>query len=240
MSSRSSTGIFASVGPLLGWMPRYGADLAAMPQMLTLADRIADAAGPTLELYVLINDKAKNDSPGAGILSASEANPQLISQAQSGVEKARATRLNVHDANFSPEGKAILKEVDDGLVAWTGALALVQQAPSLFGGDAQRNYLLLAQNSDELRGSGGFISGAGILAINKGDISIKDFGDAYKVDNLKVQHPAPPSALQKYMAASQWFIRDVGWYPNFPTTADVARLYLPSGSGRESGRCYCS
>lgn len=220
---RSSTGFVVAIGPLLGWVPGFGAELASMPQLVTLADRIADAALPTLELYVLINDKAKSSSPGAGILLTAKSNPELISRASEGVEKARAARLMVDDANFSPEGKSLLEDLDDTLNAWTGALALVQHAPSLFGDDAQRNYLLLAQNSDEIRGSGGFISGAGILAVKKGDIAIKDFGDAYKVDNLRVAHPPPPGALQKYMSAPQWFIRDVGWYPNFPTTADVAR-----------------
>ncbi len=86
---------------------------------------------------------------------------------------------------------------------------------------------MLAQNNDELRGTGGFISGAGHVTFDRGKITDLTLADSYAVDNFEQPHTAPPAPLAKYMAADLWLLRDSNWSPDFPEAADVARaLYL--------------
>jgi len=82
---------------------------------------------------------------------------------------------------------------------------------------------VLAQNNDELRPTGGFISAAGVLRVEHGEISVEWFGDSFAADDLSLIHPPPPAPLEKYMDASQWLLRDANWYADFPTTADVVQ-----------------
>jgi hypothetical protein len=99
-------------------------------------------------------------------------------------------------------------------------------APSLLGADSPRTYLLLAQNENELRATGGFISSVALLRVRNGKIEDLDFQDSYAVDDLSKPHPSPPEPLERYMLAQLWLLRDANWYPDFPNTARVAaQLY---------------
>jgi hypothetical protein len=104
---------------------------------------------------------------------------------------------------------------------------LGQVAPALLGDTAPRSYLLLAQNSDELRPTGGFISGVGLVTLGGGEIGELDFQDSYAIYNPNVDHPRAPADLEQYMLAQMLLVRDANWSPDFPTTAAVAQsLYL--------------
>ena len=76
------------------------------------------------------------------------------------------------------------------------------------GADGPRTYLLLAQNNDELRATGGFISGAGHVTIDRGKITSLILKDSYAVDTWDQPHPEPPGPLRKYMATDLWVLRD--------------------------------
>lgn len=96
-------------------------------------------------------------------------------------------------------------------------------APYLLGADSPRTYLLLAQNENELRATGGFISSVALLRVTDGKIEDLDFRDSYAVDDLSKPHPSPPQALETYMLSQLWLFRDANWYPDFSATAQVAR-----------------
>jgi hypothetical protein len=101
-----------------------------------------------------------------------------------------------------------------------------QLAPSLLGAEEPRSYLVLAQNNHELRASGGFISGVGLLRLHEGRIEELEFQDSYAVDDFSKPHPPAPAPLAKYMKAEILVLRDANWSPDFPTAAQVmAGLY---------------
>jgi hypothetical protein len=96
----------------------------------------------------------------------------------------------------------------------------------LLGAATPKRYLLLAQNSDELRATGGFVSGVGEVQLEHGRLSAAKFQDSYTVDNLEQPHPLPPAPLRRYMLAGMLVLRDANWWPDFPTSARmVADLY---------------
>jgi hypothetical protein len=98
--------------------------------------------------------------------------------------------------------------------------------PDLMGADGPRTYLLLAQNNHELRATGGFISGVGVVRIDQGQITDLHFQDSYTVDDLSQPHPPPPEPLRRYMGTGMLVLRDANWWPDFPTSGrQVATLY---------------
>jgi hypothetical protein len=109
------------------------------------------------------------------------------------------------------------------MVELDAALQLVEGAPSLLGEESPKRYLVLAQNNDELRATGGFISAVGVLAVDRGEIAVEWFGDSFAADDLTLIHPKAPAPLERYMWAPQWLIRDSNWFAHFPRSAATAQ-----------------
>ena len=105
-------------------------------------------------------------------------------------------------------------------------------APDLLGADGPRTYLILAQNDDELRPTGGFITGVGLLRIEGGGITDLSFTDSYAVDDFSKPYPEPPRPLWDYMLSELWLFRDCNWSPDFPTTAQQAAYFYEYGTGQ--------
>lgn len=92
----------------------------------------------------------------------------------------------------------------------------------LLGSESARTLLVLAQNNDELRATGGFISAAGTITLNRGRVSIDNLVDSYSIYREDVDHPPAPTALQKYMKAYILLLRDANWSPDGPASAQLA------------------
>ncbi|MCA1554618.1 MAG: DUF4012 domain-containing protein, partial [Chloroflexi bacterium] len=97
------------------------------------------------------------------------------------------------------------------LLVLVSLLELFVQIGSLVGFDGARSYLIIAQNEDELRATGGFISAVGLITVERGKVVASEFMDSYAVDNLGKPYPDPPDALRKYMLAYLWLFRDSNW-----------------------------
>ncbi len=209
------------------------------------AGRIAsDALGPVAELVTGAGGGL--DALPKAVDALTAAQPAI---AEAGARLARAAELRAEVPPLSePRLVALLAKVDKLLPLAQDGVALLQAAPALLGADAPRTYLLLAQNSEELRATGGFISGAGHVTIDHGRLTGLVLKDSYALDNWQQPHPRPPAAITKYMAADLWVLRDANWSPDFPTSADVARgsTRRTRGSRRTarwrsiSRRCACS
>lgn len=116
------------------------------------------------------------------------------------------------------------------------ALAAATAAPLLLGELEAAQYLILAQNSDELRPTGGFITSIGRLALEQGAIRELAVGDSYAVDQFTVDHPFAPEPMQRHMGVILWTTRDGNWSPDFPTAArDVEDLYHLENPGHLNG-----
>jgi hypothetical protein len=111
-------------------------------------------------------------------------------------------------------------KVSAGSQALKEAVPLSQMLPSLAGYPATSTFLVVLQNSDELRPSGGFIGTYGILESANGDIARFDTHDIYHLDmpsksQVKV---TPPEPIKLYLNA-EWYMRDANWSPDWPTSA---------------------
>jgi hypothetical protein len=103
---------------------------------------------------------------------------------------------------------------------------LLQLAPYLAGLDAPRTYLILVQNEDELRATGGYITAAGTVTIQRGRITRLAIEDSFAIDDPQLNYPLPPDPLRDYMDAPYWVLRDSNWSPDFPTAAAVAETFF--------------
>ena len=107
---------------------------------------------------------------------------------------------------------------------------LINALPDLIGLSEDKRYLLLFQNSNELRATGGFIGSYAELSFHSGRLEDLIIDDIYNPDGqLLEKHIAitPPEPIKQILGQPQWFLRDSNWKASFPeATEDITRFYL--------------
>ncbi len=101
----------------------------------------------------------------------------------------------------------------------------------LFNG--QKTYLLLFQNYDEQRATGGFIGTYGVLNVDGGKIKRMKIESIYELDGQIHEQVAAPGPFQP--AIEKWGIRDANWFVDFPTSARKLLGFFEKGSSTADG-----
>ncbi len=113
----------------------------------------------------------------------------------------------------------IMKEVaDTGISFVSEARPLIKVLPSLLGESEQKKYLIVFQNANELRPTGGFMTAYAIFSVDKGKITVDKSDDIYNLDNTiaNSKKPKAPAPLLKYLVGvSVLNIRDTNLSPDF-------------------------
>lgn len=105
--------------------------------------------------------------------------------------------------------------------------------PDILGFEKQKKYLLLFQNNNELRPSGGFIGSYAVIAVKNGKMGKLDINDVYSADGQLTGHVEPPVPLKKYLGLTHWYLRDSNFSPDFPESAASAAFFLNLETGEK-------
>ena len=116
------------------------------------------------------------------------------------------------------EYKIQLQDASDLL---TKLIPIAKLLPALGGYPNESNYLILLQNNDELRPTGGFIGVYGLAQTKNGAILSLSTNDSYHLDMPAVDKwkKEPPVPLKKYLKVDSWYLRDANWVPDWPLAA---------------------
>ncbi|MFK7804575.1 MAG: DUF4012 domain-containing protein [Anaerolineae bacterium] len=120
-------------------------------------------------------------------------------------------------------------QMTDLLPLAQSSLLAIQAVPTTVGLNQEHRILVLLQNKDELRPTGGFITSSIYLVVESGKIkSIETLGsNDSAIDHFAERYYNPPPAqFTQYMELTLWLFRDANWSPDFPTSAaKAASLY---------------
>ncbi len=98
--------------------------------------------------------------------------------------------------------------------------------PQLAGYRKKQTYMVLLQNSMELRPTGGFIGSIALVTFLDGKIIDIDVQDVYTADGQLKGHIDPPIPIREILGQEHWYLRDSNWDPNFTHSgAQAARFY---------------
>jgi hypothetical protein len=111
-------------------------------------------------------------------------------------------------------------------------LSLSQVLPDVLGFNAEKNYLLLFQNDNELRPTGGFIGSVGELSLKNGEISSLNVQDVYDLDGQLKEHVEPPFVVRRYLQP-HLYLRDSNFSLDFQQTASTAAEIYNLESGKK-------
>lgn len=117
-----------------------------------------------------------------------------------------------------------LKQTISGLINYSDSVL------TLLGHYEPKRYLVLFQNSRELRATGGFIGSHGLLDIDQGEIKkfYIDPEGPYRLDGQLKEKIEAPGPLR--LISPRWYMRDANWFFDFPKSAQkVIWFYEKSG-----------
>lgn len=92
--------------------------------------------------------------------------------------------------------------------------------------NSEKTYLVLLQNSNELRPTGGFIGSFALISFQRGKLSLTQIYDVYSADGQLRGYIKPPLPLEKYLGEASWYMRDSNWDPDFSVSAERAMWFL--------------
>ncbi len=101
----------------------------------------------------------------------------------------------------------------------------------LSGFGSPKTYLILLQNSMELRPTGGFIGSVAIATFADGRLTNLDIQDVYTLDGQLKGHVDPPIPIREILASEHWYLRDSNWDPNFFASATRAAWFYQKETG---------
>ena len=227
--------LFRSLQPLFPllshseWMPKIGPTLTALPATLSAGRESLHAGRLLVDIFVPVLPALRPQSMMEALpplLTQVQAHPTALTQAEEALNSAISQLAAVNADRLPTRFATSVKLAQRWLPVGSNSVAFLRLAPTLLGSDQERVWLILAQNNEELRPTGGFISGVGIMRVQQGNISKINFVDSYAFQSPKVNHPLPPSSLRHAMKAELFFLRDANWWPDGPTSAQVvARFY---------------
>jgi hypothetical protein len=223
--------------PFLGWLPKYGGEINQAEDLLDLAQNLATAADEGLSAVTpAIETRLQTEGPldiMDLILQLQDASPQLLN-AQVALVQAQAARERIQVESLSPRVREMIEgKIDPLFTSITGtfpmedAITMVSVAPTLLGSGkaGPQTYLILMQNEDELRPTGGYLTAVGSAVVKDGKLLSMNIESSELVDDLSKPYPIPPWQFEKFMNLDMFLFRDSNWFTDFPTTVSWAEYF---------------
>lgn len=192
--------------------------------VLTEVQRLFDAI-PNANAMLRLDDKSED-----AFLSTTS---QALGALESAIAQARTQAGDVSTKGLAGDIAAQLELLEGHL---TRAYELVGHAKRtldalqlLTGSQGPRRYLVLFQNSSELRPTGGFPGSYGIATFENGRMTSFRADDIYNPDGQVRDRVVPPLQLQHI--TQWWGMRDSGWFVDFPQSARKTMEFWRKGGG---------
>ncbi len=102
------------------------------------------------------------------------------------------------------------------------------------GVNGPRKFLIIFQNNNEMRATGGFIGSYAIVSVSNGQLKNIFIDGIYNPDGQLKENIIPPRPIRKISAG--WSTHDANWFPNFPDSArKIAWFYEKTGGPTVDG-----
>lgn len=236
---------------LLSLLPGIDVQLQTADNLLLAGINLSSGAATLTALAVKMNDviSEKEGDVTFGDISA-EDKAELLKTLQESSPDLQAVKAEIALAVLLIEDipeHGLLKPVKNAIAPLQQQLPLLeavidqvipaaQSLPSIAGYPTEKTYLFLLQNNRELRPTGGFIGTYGILKVHNGEMTSFHTDNVYNLDaplEGTITEPAP-GPIAANTGTKQWFLRDINWSPDFPTTAQKAEeKYIEEGGAEQ-------
>lgn len=225
-------------------------------EVLRKADILTDqfnASDRLIETAGLITSSAKHSVlgteklyEGLKTISGESTNNtgEVLIQAQTELnqayEQAQRAQAEIGDPTLDilPEIVQIrIKNLKNHLDSYSLLLKKGQSAaqflPQLVAVGGKKSYLVLLQNNNELRPTGGFIGSFAQINFENGKLQKIEVNDIYAIDGQLSLHVEPPKEIKEDLGQKDWYLRDSNWEPDFPTSARQSKWFYNKETSRQ-------
>lgn len=209
----------------LSWLPG-GDQIAAAPIAASLAVHVTD--GLLLLLHGLQPSLAAWNGASGSSTRIPVALQQIVDQRPLfdrgcvQLQQAQALRqqLAVEPGSTLSSG---LHSLDTEMPRLLALCRLVTVLPDLAGFQHAHSYVVVYQDENELRATGGFIGSVGRVTLRQGVATERFRGSGLRHENYTIASPDP---MRLYNDEPYWLLRNANWSPNFPTSAALEHFFL--------------
>ena len=212
---------FGRARDLLGpeWLhgfPWLGRQLAAADDLATIG-REGSAAGA--QAAELLN--------GAASVTGDDRLSQLLRLARPHLDSALASLVVVAQRSDGLTTDGLLPQLADAVTQLRSVIDPLQpvldRSQSLLDLERylfsrQHQFLVVAQNSSELRPTGGFMGTFGLLQFGPDGFVLDKFADVYTLPKDTLNEPLPAGGQVNY---KHFYFRNTNWWMDFPTSATM-------------------
>jgi hypothetical protein len=123
--------------------------------------------------------------------------------------------------------------VDQGILMLTEFRPVIEQLPDIAGARGEvKKYIILFQNDNELRPTGGFLTAYAVIKMENGKIIPEKSDDIYALDQRFSQRIPIPEELGRYLTTERyWNLRDMNISPDFKVSMDTFFKYYQTIPG---------
>lgn len=232
---------FSAIQEVLGkyqdWMIEAGAKMPIVGKSVSVGTNLLNIANDVSRAAVTLNQQFQNNENVTNHLLFLSGQ---IDQTLPYLEAASKDIKKIDLDSLDPEIQGYFKELADYLPKATVSLKNIKDVFAVFGevlGHTQeKRYLVLFQNNNELRATGGFIGSMALIDIYHGKITNLEIpkGGTYDLaagQTVKLKSPRALSLINPYF--NLW---DANWWPDFPTSAKkISWMYQNFGGATTDG-----
>ena len=163
-------------------------------------------------------DKTINYQAVDAIVSPVKNNAAEISAALSNIESANDFKI----AQISSQVTPVIEKISGTEEVVNAVAQYAAEIEKMLGSAGNRKYLLVAQNTAEMRSTGGYPGSMGTISITNGKIELGNFSAAADVLNIPRTTAIPPTDLDNAIyPLSVVYNLDTGYDAHFPNSAKV-------------------
>lgn len=179
---------------------------------------------------VLASDGASGNSVSTVALVSRlvQVRPVLQSLAQQ-FQAADQERRQIDGAAIPASLQSGMRLINDYLPQAPAAMRALAALPTALGADGSRTYLLVPQNPEDLRASGGYIGTVATLRVDRGHIRLVSAEASGLVDQLYRPNVIPPLPMALH-GWGAWYFRDANWSADYPTSAQLLAIFYRLGT----------
>ncbi|MHA7191215.1 DUF4012 domain-containing protein [Arthrobacter sp. MDT2-16] len=211
-----------------GLIPFIGQNFSAVSEVTVSADDVVNrAVAPMVDKFAALDWKTLTPTDGRiDTAPLADIAPTLAAAAKT-VDLSYGRLEGIDQEELLPQIAGPLQDAVAALDEVRGPINDASRAgqllPSMLGADGSRNYLVLVQNSAEVRATGGIPGALAVLTVEDGRISLTDQGSA--TDLGRFSPPLAVDAEQEQIFSYRMgaFMQSVNLTPDFPTAASTAQ-----------------
>ncbi len=211
----------------------YGGAIAETPELLNFGRAYTALANEVAPLLGSALGDGTTLERGAALAATLGGDPERLARMVAHAEAGAAAYVQIDPAALPPSIADRFVAAAPLVAALPELLPALPSLPTLLGMEEPHTLLVLVQNNNELRPTGGFITAVGRVTLDKGQIAEMDFQDSYAIFRYNAirDYPTAPAPLQKYMQIPYISFRDSNWSPDLPTSGEIARVIYGNDTG---------